>query len=570
MNFVKSLLNRLRKPAPVTRATGLGETDQNLQRQSLESERLDNRAYQQLEAIFQAGQKFIESSDENEIIELVLRLVVDLTGVAGVSFVPLDEHGQPMAAVSYGDLPFPVMKPWLEYLASPAVRSRCRVCDLQNELTTSCPLLKGQAIEAAGIYCIRLRRANHEYGVFNLYVPENERLDSATLSFLGALVDQTALAVEGIRLQQKELAARDQLHSLRQKADLLTLVNSLVNSVHQLSGADLTILAIKPHAAYSGPTRITVGEGSAELQAFVELVLQGVFDSGKPYQSASSITDPRSEFGSPAYLAVPLIGHDFSTLGAVLVSSQDSQGFSQQHLNLIQNVANQLTIVIESTNRITELEYRAMMQERSRLAREIHDGLAQTLGYLKLQAAQLKNTLARQDFERLQGAFSHYYETLSVAYQDARYAIDGLRLGLSENGLSGWLEESVIYFREISGLPVTLRRMEGKPELASEVHAQLMRIVQEAFSNIHKHAHASQVWIDYFEQDRDLWLLIQDNGAGFAPEDISGSTHHGLNGMRERADLIGADFQVISRPGEGTTIRVRLPISSERFQEVPS
>lgn len=568
MNFVKSLSDRFRKIPILKRANSLADTNQSLHLQLMDSERLAGRACQQLEAIYQAGQKFIESSNEEEVIELVLHLTVELAGVAGASFVPLDEYGQPLAAVSYGELPFPVMKPWLEYLASPAVRGRCRVCDTQNALSTSCPLLRGQVIEAPGIFCIRLRRGEHEYGVFNLFVPDNMQLDAATLSFLGALVDETALAIEGIRLQRKELTARDQLQNLRQKADLLTLVNSLVNNIHQLLNADITTLVVKPRFTYSGPARIVVGEIPADFQPFIEVVLQGVLETGKPYQSGASTNDPKTDIGARSFLAVPLSAHDFSTLGVIMVSCQRRQGFSQNQHTMLQNVANQITIVIENANLIVELEYRAMMQERSRLAREIHDGLAQTLGYLKLQAAQLKNYIAREDYERVQNAFTHYYETLSDAYQEARYAIDGLRLGLSENGLNEWLLESVTYFRDISGLSVEIRRMESSAELASEIHAQLMRIVQEAFSNIHKHANARRVWVDCFDQDNDLWLQVQDDGDGFAPEDISGPYHHGLPGMRERADLIGADFQVISSPGAGTIIRLRLPIQPQRVQEI--
>jgi two-component system nitrate/nitrite sensor histidine kinase NarX len=211
-----------------------------------------------------------------------------------------------------------------------------------------------------------------------------------------------------------------------------------------------------------------------------------------------------------------------------------------------------------------------MIQERTRLAREIHDGLAQTLGFLKLQLAQMQNYLAREEMERLRQSVDLCYSTLSEAYQEARQAIDGLRIWPKESGLAGWLEQTVSEFEEVSGLAVQMTEPELKTSLPPEVHAQLIRIVQEALSNIRKHAHAEQVWISVNEVEEDLWLEIRDDGQGFSPEDVTVPARHGLRGMRERAELIGADFQVVSRPGEGTRIRVRLPLRNFQVGEVVS
>lgn len=100
--------------------------------------------------------------------------------------------------------------------------------------------------------------------------------------------------------------------------------------------------------------------------------------------------------------------------------------------------------------------------------------------------------------------------------------------------------------------------------LSSEVQAQLIRIVQEALSNVRKHSQAKQVWIGCHETDGDVLLEVRDDGRGFEPEDVSGASQHGLRGMRERAELIGADFQIVSRPQGGAAVRVRLPLHREQ------
>jgi two-component system nitrate/nitrite sensor histidine kinase NarX len=111
-------------------------------------------------------------------------------------------------------------------------------------------------------------------------------------------------------------------------------------------------------------------------------------------------------------------------------------------------------------------------------------------------------------------------------------------------------------------LQISLGCLDIRSELASEVQAQLIRIIQEALSNIRKHAGASQIWISCCENHSDLILEIRDDGIGFSAEDIPGPSQHGLRGTRERVELIGADFQVISHPRQGTIIRVSLPVKT--------
>jgi two-component system nitrate/nitrite sensor histidine kinase NarX len=204
-----------------------------------------------------------------------------------------------------------------------------------------------------------------------------------------------------------------------------------------------------------------------------------------------------------------------------------------------------------------------MILERTRLAREIHDGLAQTLGFMKLQAAQVRNALAREDYARVKELLDAYYATLSDAYQEARLAIDGLRISTSNAALSNWLPVIAGEFQEISGLCIRVNPVDLHSELPPEVHAQLIRIVQEALSNIRKHAKANQVTINCQELENELVMEIHDDGCGFSPEDVTSPSRHGLQGMRERAELIGAEFQIISQPQQGTTVRVRLPMSKK-------
>jgi two-component system, NarL family, nitrate/nitrite sensor histidine kinase NarX len=418
-----------------------------------------------------------------------------------------------------------------------------------------------------------VRRGEREFGVLNLFIPDAEKLDVETRIFLQSLVDETAVGLEGVWLRKRELSALRQLQSVRQKSDLTALLSGLLENVQHTLEADFAFLVVRNHAesgllseageALSFEEKTYCGEFPTLARAFVDGIVKGVIESGEPVNMSNNTVDSSARQGVRAILAVPLLAIDQSPLGALLVGNRRAKNFHQRQLTLLLTVAGQISLVVQNTRQISELQYKTMMEERTRLAREIHDGLAQTLGFLKLQTAQMLGYLERGDLEKLKQSIRTYYETLSIAYEDARYAIDGLRISPAGNRLNTWIEHALNEFLDnpgMSRLDASLECMDVKSEILSEVQAQLIRILQEALSNIRKHADARHIWISCYEQDRDLVMEIRDDGHGFSPEDVPGHSQHGLRGMRERAELIGADFQVISRPQQGTTIRVCLPM----------
>jgi two-component system nitrate/nitrite sensor histidine kinase NarX len=520
------------------------------------------RAAQRLQAIFRISQKFVDAGDENEIIELMLQISVDLANATGAAYVPLDEHGQPLSSVRRGEIPFPAIGDWLEYLASPAVRESCRACKTRSSLNSSiaCPLLKGPYSETIGLYCFPLRRGGREFGMLNLFLSDTTRLDSDDLAFLQAMIDETALALEGVRLRRREIDALRQIQSVRQKTDWVSMVHSLVEDVYTTLESDFGLAIVKDQD--EGMTRVTLGEFPDHAQPFIDGIVQSVMTAGESVMVGDVSGEAMLEPGVRSLMATPLKTPDGARLGVLLVGNRCDRGFHPRQFSLLQTIASQVALIVQNAALMAELEYQAMIAERTRLAREIHDGLAQTIGFLKLQVAQMQNYLARNERQRLQDALELCYTTLSEAYQDARQSIDGLRIYPKDHDLSGWLEQTAAEFQDITGIEVNLEIENLAIGLPSEIQAQLIRIVQEALSNVRKHAVANQVCITWHRVNGDLCLEVRDNGKGFAPEDVPGHSRHGLRGMRERSDLIGADFQVISRPGNGTRVSVNLPFES--------
>jgi two-component system nitrate/nitrite sensor histidine kinase NarX len=255
-------------------------------------------------------------------------------------------------------------------------------------------------------------------------------------------------------------------------------------------------------------------------------------------------------------LAAPLLVAEGKSIGAVLVGNDQQLAFTRRQLDLLKTLAGHMALQVNNAALITELEFKTMLEERTRLAREIHDGLAQTLGFLKLQVAQLQNYLQRAEYERLEKGLHTSYATLSDAYLEVRDAIDGLRTAPADENAVLWIKDLLEDFEAASGIQTEMIGCDHLQLLPAEIQVQLIRIVQEAMSNVRKHAHATRVSVTCRRAEDELLLEITDNGRGFSPGEVTAATQYGLRGMRERAELIGAEFQVISIRGQGTTIQL--------------
>jgi two-component system nitrate/nitrite sensor histidine kinase NarX len=514
-----------------------------------------------LEALLSLTAHLAEIEDEERLVALVLDTLIDITGARGSSFVPLDEWGQPLAAVCRGDVPEQERQVWGNYLASEAVRQRCKECEVRRApVTSSCPLRDNPfRPEVVEIYCLPIQHGERILGMVNLYLPKDIQVDSEEQSFLEGLLNQMALAMETVRLRHHELMTLRQLQAARSsRTELTPMLAHLLEDVQAALEADSAVLTLR--GAEKFQPEITLRRGEAGL---IELPSsQHALETAVHTGEVVLLQDVTGGSMRPAILAVPILLPGQIPIGGLLVGRKRALPFDSRQARVLQTVANQAALLVENEHLQVELEYKAIMDERTRLAREIHDGLAQTLAFMKLQMAQMQGYLARGDLAHLREAMDTNYRTVSEAYLEVRQTIDYLRI-TPQNGLTHWLEQTAVEFMENSGLSVHLDLQPPTFEVAVEVQLQLIRIVQEALNNIRKHAHARQVWITLHPWNRDLILEVRDDGQGFSPEDTPELSQYGLRGMRERSELIGADFQIISQPSSGTTVRLRLPYPLE-------
>ena len=274
----------------------------------------------------------------------------------------------------------------------------------------------------------------------------------------------------------------------------------------------------------------------------------------------------------------PMLGHcgraGFRTVVGVPVQLQDrlvgeinlfyrqDAGLAPDERALLETLAAHLAGAIEAF-RLAALEREsAVAQERSLLASELHDSIAQSLSFLKLQVGRLHGALQRGDRPQLEATLAEVEAGVQESLADVRELLLHFRTRTNNEDIAQALRATLHKFELQTGLTTHLS-LEGQGlPLGSDVQIQVLHIVQEALSNVRKHAQAREVWVEV-ERAPQWRFEIRDDGQGFDAEDNpADDTHVGLRIMRERAARIGAQVEVVSVPGSGTAIVLSLPEKS--------
>jgi signal transduction histidine kinase len=237
--------------------------------------------------------------------------------------------------------------------------------------------------------------------------------------------------------------------------------------------------------------------------------------------------------------------------------------------NTFNQMADEIERHVLAREERSHVRERAIVEERERIARELHDGMAQILGYVNTKAMAVRLMLQNGKIKAADRHLSQLEVAARSLFVDVREAILGLKIaGEVGTSLSLALTTYVDQYTRLSDLPV---EVEIQPEiqalnLPADTELQLLRIVQEGLSNVRRHANASRVWLDLRVDGEVLNLQIRDNGQGFEPESMSMEerlTHYGLNSMRERAEAIDASLVMRSEIGAGTRILVQLSLNGK-------
>jgi len=295
---------------------------------------------------------------------------------------------------------------------------------------------------------------------------------------------------------------------------------------------------------------LKIGKGSLNGEAALtkQPLLVNDVSQEERFLVDEQLLDSRSE------LVIPLFIGD-KVIGTLDVHSATINAFTQEDVLVIQSLGNQIAIAIENARLYKRSSALAVLEERNRLARELHDSVTQSLYGMVVFAGAGREVMGTGKVELAREHLARVEQAAQQALKEMRLLVYELRPPMLEQvGLVGALQQRLDAVEGRTGIETHLLAEEAS-ELPASEEAALFGIAQEALNNILKHAAATIVTVQIRADDEGLALTVTDDGEGFDPESDTGGL--GLTNMRERAQQLGASLTIHSSPGEGTQISVR-------------
>lgn len=440
----------------------------------------------------------------------------------------------------------------------------------------------------AGSFAVPLYIQDKLYGGMVFYYVEPQDFHEEQIQLGLAFAEQVAVALENARLLQETEQRRNVAESLRETLSILNtarpldeILRHIVAQARQLLHAqaaaihklDPAVGMLSPQASvglsaeYAAQIRLPLGQGALGRAVLTRQPVavndttqvfhgQTVYTAeGEAVSLDTSLTDRLQKFSDRygAVLAVPMSVQG-EMYGGLVLYYPTPRNIQLEEIELASAFASQASLAIENALLRAQAAEGAVLSERSRLARDLHDAVSQTLFSASLIAEVLPKLWERQP-ETAAQKLEELRELTRGALSEMRTLLLELRpAALAEMDLADLLRHLANAFTARARLPVELS-VEGQFDPPVEVKAVFYRVAQEALNNISKHAAASQVFITLQRKEDSTLLCVCDNGRGFDPDQIP-PVSLGLGIMRERARSIGAQFLIHSEIGAGTRVEL--------------
>jgi signal transduction histidine kinase len=354
------------------------------------------------------------------------------------------------------------------------------------------------------------------------------------------------------------------------------VLQKLVDSARGLVHARYAAIGI-PDGDGGFATFITSGMSDAQYEALGQLprthgMLGVMLEAPEPYRTQNIQGDsrfvgwPSAHPNMRTFLGVPIVSRG-EVIGAFYLTEKKGERgaeFTDEDEELIRTLAAHAAIAIENARLNERSRELSTIEERKRLARELHDSVTQTLFSIGL-TAEAASELVEADPGRARDQLGHLQELTRAAMAEMRSLIFELRPAeLETEGLAAALRKHVEVLRRLYLQEIELR-VEGDRRLPSDVEKGLLRIAQEALGNALRHAAATRVVLTLDAHDTRVELCVADDGSGFDPDEaLQRSRRLGLTSMRERAEALGGTLSIDSEPDKGTMITVEVRTGGRR------
>lgn len=369
-----------------------------------------------------------------------------------------------------------------------------------------------------------------------------------------AALNRAAVAVASNLSLEKVLrqiveSARELAHARYVALGIPDGMGGLARFIH--SGIEADVVATIPH--------LPRGRG----------LLGALLDEGRTIRIPKIGDDPRS-VGFPAnhppmqsFLGVP-IRVDGEIVGNLYLTDKiDGDEFTSADQQLIELLAANAAIAIKNARLYEQVGRLAIVEERSRIGMDLHDGVIQAIYAVGLTLESVRLLLSEQGPDQTEAisVIDNAIDSLNDAIRDIRNFILDLRPRRYEGELLQGLARLTREFQANTMIPVTMDVPDTVTQgLSTNVSRALFFTTQEALANVARHAKASKVMIKGWREDGQISLHIEDDGIGFNAQNKAHTTGHGLANMRSRAEELGGKFEIVSEAGRGTCIQFRLPL----------
>ncbi|MEA2187880.1 MAG: hypothetical protein QOK16_2891 [Solirubrobacteraceae bacterium] len=347
------------------------------------------------------------------------------------------------------------------------------------------------------------------------------------------------------------------------------VLQKLVDAARELAGARYAAIGV-PGGDGGFARFITSGMSDALIASLGELprqhgLLGAMLESEQPYRTADIQGDPRFRGWWPSehpsmrsFLGVPIMSGRGAVTGAFyLTDKEGAEQFSDEDQTLIETFAAHAALALKNARLHERSRELSIVEERNRLARELHDAVAQKLFGVVL-AAESGAALLDRDIEQAGAQLRLVRELAREAMEELRSVIVHLRpAALEAQGLAVALGKHVDVLRRTHGREIGLV-VSGDAPVAAHIEADVFRIAQEALHNALRHAAAEHIEVRLRCEGSRMQLTVTDDGSGFDPTEAR-STRLGLTTMAERARAAGGTLAIESSPGAGTTVSLQVP-----------
>jgi signal transduction histidine kinase len=513
-----------------------------------------------LRALYQISHQAVRTAEVDELVEIILRMPEQFLTPVGTSLL-LREHPQAPWALAGMHGPIAEQREALEvYLMAEGAHVRC---DPSNVLAATqhsdCPLRSALPAdlqsEVASVICLPLSTERPPHALLSVYLPVEVDLTSAKCQALEAMAVGLAMALDHARLRARELQMLLRMEqAVRHREDLAAALDDMLADVATAHQVETGVVFLVSPEEESVLTPVASWPREGTLPRLAHLA-QRAFREVKPVMIAGPKKDGHG-------VAVPL-AVEGQTVGALALAGQ--RPFTEPQTALLSVAAGMMGLVVRNSQLYQRLESQAVLEERGRLAREVHDGLAQGLGFLNFKLQQVDRLLIRQEWDAARQALGELRAGVQDLYAEVRLTIQDLRWRpAGGQGLAEHLQQYVADFAARSGLDVSLN-VTGEPKLSPRDEVQLFRIAQEALVNVHWHARARHAYVRLRAEPEGTVLEVEDDGIGLPLEHLEGAElpqvpgHFGLRHIQERVEGMGGRLDLQSVPDRGTVLKVTVP-----------